>query len=53
MIAAGIKNIPLTKYLIDQVRQSPRIRINALREYVPGARSKDWVLELLDKRTSK
>ena len=50
MIAAGIKNIPLTKYLIDQVRQSPKDRINALREYVPIARSKDWVLERAGQR---
>ncbi len=50
MIAAGIKNIPLTKYLIEQVRQSQKDRINALREYVPGARSKDWVLERAGQR---
>ncbi|WP_035673419.1 malate:quinone oxidoreductase [Flavobacterium sp. 83] len=50
MIAAGIKNIPLTKYLIEQVRQSPKDRINALREYVPGARSKDWKLERAGQR---
>jgi malate dehydrogenase (quinone) len=50
MIAAGIKNIPLTKYLIEQVRQSPKDRINALREYVPKARSKDWVLERAGQR---
>ena len=50
MIAAGIKNIPLTKYLIEQVRQSPKDRINALREYVPSARSKDWVIERAGQR---
>ncbi|MFV8345302.1 malate:quinone oxidoreductase [Flavobacterium sp. ZB4P13] len=50
MVAAGIKNIPLTKYLIEQVRQSPKDRINALREYVPGARSKDWKLERAGQR---
>ncbi|MFV5685612.1 malate:quinone oxidoreductase [Flavobacterium sp. GB2R13] len=50
MIAAGIKNITLTKYLIEQVRQSPKDRINALREYVPGARSKDWKLERAGQR---
>jgi len=50
MIVAGIKNIPLTKYLIQQVRQSPKDRINALREYVPSARSKDWVLERAGQR---
>ena len=50
MIAAGIKNIPLTKYLIEQIRQSPKDRINALKEYVPGAKSKDWVLERAGQR---
>ena len=50
MIAAGIKNIPLTRYLIEQVRQSPKDRINALREYVPKARSKDWILERAGQR---
>ncbi len=50
MIAAGIKNIPLTRYLIEQVRQSPKDRINALREYVPKARSKDWKLERAGQR---
>ncbi len=50
MISAGVKNIPLTKYLIDQVRQSPQDRINALREYVPEAQSKDWVIERAGQR---
>ncbi len=50
MVMAGIKNIPLTKYLIEQVRQSPADRIKALREYVPGAKSKDWVLERAGQR---
>ena len=50
MIVAGYKNIPLTKYLIEQVRQSPKDRINALREYVPNARTKDWTLERAGQR---
>lgn len=50
MISAGIKNIPLTKYLIEQVRQSPEDRMDALREYVPGAQSKDWVIERAGQR---
>jgi malate dehydrogenase (quinone) len=50
MIAAGIKNIPLTKYLIEQVRQSPKDRMNALKEYVPSAKSKDWVIERAGQR---
>jgi malate dehydrogenase (quinone) len=50
MLSAGIKNIPLTKYLIQQVRQSPKDRINALREYVPSAKTKDWVIERAGQR---
>ena len=50
MVIAGYKNIPLTKYLIEQVRQSPEDRIKALREYVPGAKSKDWVIERAGQR---
>lgn len=50
MVIAGIKNIPLTRYLIEQVRQKPRDRMNALREYVPSARSKDWKLERAGQR---
>ncbi len=45
MVAAGIQNIPLTKYLIEQVRQTPEDRLAALREYVPDARMEDWVLQ--------
>jgi malate dehydrogenase (quinone) len=50
MLAAGIKNIPLTKYLIQQVRQSPKDRIIALQEYVPSARAEDWVIERAGQR---
>lgn len=50
MIGAGLKNIPLTKYLIDQVRQSGDDRMSALKEYVPNADPKDWVLETAGQR---
>lgn len=50
MLAAGIKNIPLTKYLIDQVRQSPEDRLDALREYLPAAKLEDWELEIAGQR---
>ncbi|WP_310555665.1 malate:quinone oxidoreductase [Flavobacterium sp.] len=45
MLSAGIHNIPLTKYLIDQVFQSSNDRLKALKEYVPSAKKEDWVLE--------
>ncbi|MBB5621144.1 malate dehydrogenase (quinone) [Pedobacter cryoconitis] len=50
MIAAGLDNLPLTKYLIDQVRQSPEDRMEALREYLPAAEMKDWELETAGQR---
>jgi malate dehydrogenase (quinone) len=46
MVYAGLNNVQLTKYLIEQVRQSPEDRLAALREYVPYAKMEDW--ELLD-----
>jgi malate dehydrogenase (quinone) len=45
MLGAGIHNIPLTKYLIEQVFQSSNDRLKALKEYVPSAKKEDWVLE--------
>jgi malate dehydrogenase (quinone) len=45
MIFAGMRNMPLTKYLIDQVRQTPEQRLEALKEYVPMAELKDWELK--------
>lgn len=45
MIFAGMKNMPLTRYLIDQVRQTPEQRLEALREYVPFTKLEDWELK--------
>ncbi|MHA4896051.1 malate:quinone oxidoreductase [Pedobacter sp. PWIIR3] len=50
MIAAGLDNLQLTKYLIDQVRQSPEDRLQALREYLPSAKMEDWELETAGQR---
>ncbi|MXV15249.1 malate:quinone oxidoreductase [Hufsiella ginkgonis] len=50
MLAAGLDNLPLTKYLIDQVRQSPEDRLEALKEYFPGAKMEDWELEVAGQR---
>ena len=50
MIAAGLDNLQLTKYLIDQVRQSPEDRMAALREYLPSAKMEDWQLETAGQR---
>ncbi len=45
MTAAAFQNIPLTKYLIGQVLQSPQDRLTALKEFLPHARMEDWKLE--------
>jgi len=45
MIFAGLKNISLTKYLIEQVRQTPEERLAALREYIPFTKLEDWELK--------
>ena len=50
MISAGLDNLQLTKYLIDQVRQSPEDRLKALREYLPTAKIEDWELETAGQR---
>lgn len=50
MTAAGLQNIPLTRYLIGQVLQSPKHRLAALREFVPEAKMEDWKLEIAGQR---
>ena len=50
MLMAGLHNIPLTKYLIQQVLQSPEDRLEALRQYYPDARLEDWELEIAGQR---
>ena len=50
MIFAGIKNMALTKYLIEQVRQTPEERHAALREYVPFTKQTDWELKVAGQR---
>jgi malate dehydrogenase (quinone) len=44
MVAAGLHNIPLTKYLIEQVSQSPTERLEALQVFYPDAKLEDWEL---------
>jgi malate dehydrogenase (quinone) len=50
MLEAGLHNIPLTKYLIKQVLQSPEDRLNSLREFFPEARMEDWELKIAGQR---
>jgi len=50
LLFAGARNIPLTRYLIGQVLQTPEERIAALREYYPDAQPGDWQLETAGQR---
>ena len=50
MLAAGAKELPLTKYLITQVLQSKEQRMKELREFIPNAKSKDWDLIVAGQR---
>jgi malate dehydrogenase (quinone) len=42
MLAAGAKEMALTKYLIQQVMLSKEQRMEELREFIPNARLEDW-----------
>lgn len=44
MVKVGLKSFDLVKYLMDQVLQSDRDRMDALRAYVPQAKQEDWRL---------
>ncbi len=44
MLGAFIHNLPLTRYLIEQVTQSDDHRFDALREFIPNANPDDWEL---------
>jgi malate dehydrogenase (quinone) len=50
MLSAGWHNIPLTKYLIHQVMQSPQDRLAALQEFMPNAQLADWDLAIAGQR---
>jgi malate dehydrogenase (quinone) len=50
MFGAWIHNLPLTKYLIEQVTQGDGDRMEALREFIPKAVSEDWELATAGQR---
>jgi len=50
MLAAGVKEMALTKYLIGQLMLSKEQRMEELRDFVPGAKSEDWDLIVAGQR---
>lgn len=50
MLAAGAKNMSLTKYLVQQLMLSKEQRIEELKEFVPNAKSEDWDIVVAGQR---
>nr|WP_163536445.1 malate:quinone oxidoreductase [Gracilibacillus sp. YIM 98692] len=50
LLSAGAKNMPLTKYLIQQVMLSKEQRMEELREFIPDAKSEDWDIVVAGQR---
>ncbi|MDN4525072.1 malate:quinone oxidoreductase [Fictibacillus fluitans] len=50
MLAAGVKEMSLTKYLIQQVLLSKEQRMEELREFIPNAKIEDWDLVVAGQR---
>ena len=50
MMAAGMHNIPLTKYLVTEVFKSFKKRFKVLQKYYPEAQMQDWELIVAGQR---
>lgn len=50
MVVAGLSNMDLTRYLIGEVLQSHKSRVEALRKFYPDARDEDWELAIAGQR---
>lgn len=50
MLSAGVKELPLTKYLVQQVMLSKEQRLKDLREFIPDVNSEDWDLVVAGQR---
>jgi malate dehydrogenase (quinone) len=50
MLQVGATNMKLVQYLINQLRQSPEQRHEALQQFMPTARAEDWSLSVAGQR---
>ncbi|MGG1618839.1 malate:quinone oxidoreductase [Paenibacillus sp. NRS-1782] len=50
MLAAGAKEMALTKYLIQQVMLSNEKRLEELREFIPNAKIEEWEIVIAGQR---
>ncbi len=50
LMAVGMKNMDLTRYLIGESRQSHSARVDSLRKYFPDAKDEDWDLSIAGQR---
>lgn len=50
MASAGMKNLPLVKYSIQQMMMKKEDRMKELRRFVPDAKDEDWDLHIAGKR---
>ncbi|WP_338753027.1 malate:quinone oxidoreductase [Bacillus sp. FJAT-52991] len=50
LLAAGVKEMALTKYLIQQLMLSKEQRMEELREFIPTAKSEEWDIVVAGQR---
>ena len=50
MIGAGVHNLSLTKYLIEQVAQSFEDKVESMRQFIPDAKDEDWEIAIAGQR---
>jgi malate dehydrogenase (quinone) len=46
VVAAGLENMNLTRYLVGQAMLSTEDRVDLLRKYCPSARDEDWEVQI-------
>lgn len=50
LVSAGLRNLPLTTYLLGQVTLTMEEKLETLREFIPKAQPEDWGLEVAGQR---